>query len=230
MLALYLAIVYFIAINDMKRGITMPDELEALRELSGLTALLFHAFPMVAAERVLPYFRLHDLEVDAGLAAHMLRHGVRAYLKQIDLFLVDEEESFLADLSNSGIAGVYRNQWGFKVLRSKNGGIPLSGDSERRRAFMCQQISLFPFQQRPNAVLLWEFLDKDYTEFDLKLALPTGVNPDGTVEVKFIVQVPWLLPFEESDATVDSPSEIAVQRKAPSNKYGGGVPSQIDLR
>ena len=222
--------VYFIVMNKMKRGLTIPNELEALGELSGLTALLFHAFPMVAAERVLPYFRRHDPEVDAGLAAHMLRHGVRAYLKRLDLFLVDEEESFLADLSNSGIAGVYRKQWGFKVLRSKDGEIPPSGDSERRRAFMCQQISLFPFQQRPNAVLLWEFLDKGYTQFDLKLALPKGVNPDGTVAVEYIVQVPWLPAIEEPDSTVDSPSEIAVQRKASSNKPVEGVPSQIDLR
>ena len=143
---------------------------------------------------------------------------------------MDEEETFLADLANSGIEGVYKNQWRFKVLRSKDGWVPASGDSGRRRAFMSQQLSLFPILKRPNVVLLWEFLDDRFTQFDLKLALPKGVYQDGTVDLHYITQVPWLLPMEEFNSAFDSPVDITVQRKSTSETYDEEVPSQYDLR
>ena len=216
--------------KTMIRAFDIPSETLALQELSGLTAHLFHAFPTAAEERVLPYFRGPDREVNALLVAHMLRYEVRAYLKKLNCLIFDDEETCLTDLANSGIEGVYKNQWGFKVIRSsKDGGIPPVTDS-RRRAFLSQQLRLFPFQQRPNAVLLWEPIDKSYTEFDLTLAIPKGVKPDGTVDLHYIVKVPWLSPLESPTPTLGGPREIDVRRKAPSKTPEEGVASQNDLR
>ena len=163
---------------------TLPSAQQTLHDLAPLVAVLHYEFRRVWRESVRPYFEHDARAIDEVTAGFLLRDQVGYSLKRrrgVSLVEDGDTSTFtFSELALKGLEGTFKN-YGFKILRSRDGQIPSPRNSERRSDFYAQQLRLPGLAeatgQTHNIVFLWDF-SEDYNVFTLRIAMP--LQPDGS--------------------------------------------------
>ena len=194
--------------SDLPDGQGFPDADEVLCGLSPLLAHLQDTMPILAREKVLPSYRdTPPGELDSLLLAHDLRFWLRRDLKELTNCNGGRECFMWGPFRMCSIQGVFRGHYGFTVRRLLNGGIPPASDSIRQRMFYSQQGPRPTLQQTgPNIIIAWS-ATYPYDKFDFYIALPIGVEPDGTVIPHFFEPVPLLAGNEQTETDSVQPTD-----------------------
>ena len=195
---------------------------DQLLETFGPISGLFHAvLPVFVKSRVIPYFAQDGLPVDGTIASVMIRYAAKRAMKTRFPSPMGSDSARAPEalalnwLPNHGIECVFRG-FAFKVLRARNGGMPVPGYSAHRHDFLNNRIGDFQIplggvfdevaqrHQFPNIVILWDF-DPTYEDLSLWLALPNRTNgPWEPVDCIYIVEAP-----PPAEATSVLPDDLA---------------------
>lgn len=178
----------------------IPPQEQALDETRILATALYEHFPE-AARLALPYFTDRQIAIDETLLTVMIRFEVGRLLRANGLPVFDEEDAKGGNLSMEnlallGLAGAF-GPYHFKILKSRDGFLPVPGHSHRKQAFYGQQLE-FPFDNmeldinslRPNVIFLWRF-DKSWINVELFLSVPQeGGVTRSSVKEYYSVAIP----------------------------------------
>ena len=205
--------------SDFSDAPGFPNADEVLPGLSPLLAHLQDTLPILAREKVLPAYRdISPHALDKALFAHELRFWLHPDLKALSNCRGDRECYMYGPFRMCSIQGVFRGQYGFLLRRLLNGGVPPPSDSIRQHKFYSQQRSgLTPQQTGPNIVVAWS-AQYPFDQFDLYIALPTGVEADGTVILHFFEPVPLLTGVEQTEADSGQPIDPDIRPRDDHNE------------
>ena len=185
-----------------------------LRDVFPLLTLVLSALEH-GTFKVQEYFENEEVDVDRCLAPSLVRFWAKKELERTghDVKEEEEEDFDLEHVTNIGLCLTYRH-YHIRILKSFDGGLPVPGQSKKRRELYNQQIEMFDYTSNDdrvsspstlNLIILWD-VDELYNLQDLRLACPKA--GDFT---RASVQVHWNVPIPHPVLSIDASVEVQTE-------------------
>lgn len=172
--------------------LNIPDPQTVLKELSHLLPIIYSALDY-GTFRAQEFFDQQESEkykmINRYLAPDLVRYyAIQVLEKKGQTITHDEDDLNLEEVPNNGICICY-GRYNIRILKSKNGDLPIPGHSKTRQEFYHQLSLNFPSGsgederfEKINLLLLWD-VSYPYRLGSLSLACPKagGITKDSVV-------------------------------------------------